>query len=88
LCHLFDNTEYLGKVLLVILEFSETGHLTVTQVRVLIQAELLPKADKRGLGYGYDSQRKARTSRARAAPDNCCSTATLISAIAKTLSIN
>jgi uncharacterized protein YwlG (UPF0340 family) len=50
LCHLFDNTEYLGKVLLVILAFSETGHLTVTQVRVLIKAKLLPKADKRGLG--------------------------------------
>jgi hypothetical protein len=58
LCHLFDNAEYLGKVLLVILEFSETGHLTVTQVRVLINAELLPKADKRGLGLAMTANEK------------------------------
>jgi hypothetical protein len=57
LCHPFDNTEYLGKVLLVILEFSETGHLTVTQVRVLIKA-LLPKADKRGLGLAMTANEK------------------------------
>ena len=38
-------------VLLVISEFSETGYLTVIQVRVLIQAELLPKADKRVLAW-------------------------------------
>jgi hypothetical protein len=58
LCHLFDDAEYLGKALLVILEYSETGHLTVTQVRVLINVELLPKADKRGLGLAMTANEK------------------------------
>ena len=41
-----------------ILEFSETGYLTVTQVRVLIKVELLPKADKRGLGLAMTANEK------------------------------
>ncbi len=57
-CVTFLTILYLGKVLLVILEFSETGHLTVTRVRVLIKAELLPKADKRGLGLAMTANEK------------------------------